>query len=195
MNVTRDVVADLLPVYFSGDASSDTRSLVDNYFKEHPDFERIARGAGTPLETLRVAQPIAAGSEEEKRDLESVRGGLQRRKWLFGLCLFLTLSPLTYFFTHGHLDLLMVRDAVWEAAFDWSMAAVFWFLYFARVRWRTASLVSAISLTLIPIPFVLHFARVPELRGAFAEAVCIWIGAALIWAGYFRQRPHYRRAK
>jgi hypothetical protein len=189
MNVTQQVVSDLLAVYFSGEASNDTKALVEHYFKENPDFERIARSAGTPLETLRVAGPITAGSEKEKRDLESVRGGLQRRKWLFGLSLFLTLSPLSFFFTHGHLDFPMVLNALWQAAFDWSMAAVFWFLYFARLRWRTASLVSAISLTLIPVPFVLHFANVPELRGAFAEAVCIWIGAAFIWIGYFSQRP------
>ena len=195
MNVTAEVVTDLLPVYFSGEASSDTKALVEDYFKENPDFERIARSAGTPLETLRVARPIAAGSAEEKRDLESVRGGLQRRKWLFGLSLFLTLSPVSFFFTHGHLDSLMVRDALWEAAFDWSLAAVFWFLYFARLRWRPASLVSAISLTLIPVPFVLHFAHAPELRGAFAEAVFIWIVAVLIWTGYFSQRPRSSRAK
>ena len=57
---------------------------------------------------------------------------------------------------------------------------------------RTASLVSAIFLTLIPIPFALHFANAPESSGAgiLAEAVCIWIAAGLIWISYFRQRSH-----
>ena len=32
----------------------------------------------------------------------------------------------------------MVRDAPWHAAFDWSLAAVLWFLYFARLPRRTA---------------------------------------------------------
>ena len=189
MNITQEVVTDLLPVYFSGEASSDTKLLVEEYFRENPDFERMARSAGTPLETLRAAQPVTAGSEKEKRDLESVRCGLDRRKWLFGLSLFLTLSPLSFYFTHGHLVSLMVGDALWEAAFDWSMAALFWFLYFAQPRRRAASLVAAIFLTLIPIPFALHFANVPALRGSFAEAVCFWVAAAFIWIGYFRQRP------
>ena len=188
MNVTREVVTDLLPVYFSGEASSDTKALVEDYFRENPDFESIARSAGTPLETLRAAPPIAAGPEREKRDLESVLWGLRRRTWLFGLSLFLTLSPLWFYFTHGDLASLMGRDALWEAAFNWSMAALFWFLYFTRLRRRTACLVAAISLTLIPIPFVLHFANAPELRGSFAGAVCIWITAAFLGIGYFRQR-------
>ena len=189
MTITHEVVTDLLPIYFSGEASTDTKSLVEEYFRDNPDFERMARSAGTPLETLRTVPPVAASSEIEKRDLEGVRCGLNRRKWTFGLSLFLTLSPLSFYFTHGQL-FSRVGDFLWEAALDWSMAALFWFLYFAQPRRRTASLVAAIFLTLIPIPFALHFANAPGPRGVFAEAVCIWIAAALIWIGYFRQRSH-----
>jgi len=181
MNVTREVVTDLLPIYFSGDASGDTKALVEDYFRENPDFERIARSAGTPLETLRAAPAIAIAAEREKRDLESILWGLKRRQWLFGLGLFLTLTPLRFFFTDGR------SDALWEAAFDWSMAALFWFLCFARLPWRTASLVAAIWLSLAPAPFVLHFAHVPALRGGFAEALCFWVAAAFVWIGHFRQ--------
>ena len=189
MNVTREVVMDLLPIYFSGDASKDTNALVEDYFHANPDFERIARSDATALETLRAAAPIAAESEKERRDLEGVLCGLQRRKWLFGLSLFLTLTPVSFYFFHGDLASRMGRDLLREAAFEWSMAALFWFLYFARLRWRRASLVAAIYLTLIPFPFVLYFAHVPALRGSFAEALCFWVAAAFIWIGYFRQRP------
>jgi len=94
--------------------------------------------------------------------------------------------PLSFDFTHGHIVSLMLRDAPWQAAFDWSLAAVLWLLYFARLRRRTASLVCAIFLLLIPIPFVLHsvFAGGPVL-----EFAIFWIVAAFIWLAYFRQRP------
>jgi hypothetical protein len=190
MNITSEVVTDLLPVYFSGEASKDTKSLVEEYFRFNPDFELVARSAGSPLDTLRTAPPVAAGAETEKRDLESVRCGLDRRKWLFALSLFLTLSPLSFYFGRGHLVFLLAGDALWKAAFDWSMAALFWCLYFAQPRRRTASLVAAIFLTLIPIPFALHFANAEGASGIIAEAVCIWIAAALIWIGYFRRRSH-----
>ena len=102
---------------------------------------------------------------------------MRLRKWLFGVSLFFTLVPL-YDFT--------VRDAPWHAAFDWSLAAVLWFLYFARLRRRTASLVCAIFLTLIPIPFVLH----SVIAGRpVVEFAIVWIFAAFIWLAYFRQRP------
>ena len=57
MNITREVVTDLLPIYFSGEASGDTKVLVEEYFRQDPDFERMARSAATPLETLRAAAP------------------------------------------------------------------------------------------------------------------------------------------
>jgi heme/copper-type cytochrome/quinol oxidase subunit 4 len=69
MNVTRDVMNDLLPLYFSGEASADTRVLVEEYFREHPEFEREARGAARPLETLHFAarpkMPARAGRIKE----------------------------------------------------------------------------------------------------------------------------------
>ena len=184
MNVTREVVTDLLPVYFSGEASGDTKVLVEDYFRRDPDFERIARSAATPLEALRAPAPIATGSEKEKRDLESVRWGLRQRRWLFAGSLFLTLFPLSYYFTftHGDLASLPVRDALWNTAFHWSLAVPFWFLYFARLPRRTVSLVVAISFTLIPIPFVLRSVFAGEPMVWFAT---YWVWAAVAWIGYF----------
>jgi hypothetical protein len=186
MNVTREVVTDLLPIYLSGEASGDTKVLVEDYFRQYPEFERMARNVATPLETLRSAAPVATSAEREKRDLESVLWGLRRSKWLFGVSLFLTLVPLSLDFSGGHFVSLMLRDAPWHAAFDWSLAAVLWFVYFARMRWRTASLVCAISFTLIPIPFVVHSV---SAGGRVAEFALVWIIAAFIWLGYLRQRP------
>jgi hypothetical protein len=186
MNVTREVVTDLLPIYFAGEASQDTKVLVEDYFRQDPDFERVARSAATPLETLRAAAPIAGSSEKEKLDLESVRLGILRRKVLFGVSLFLTLAPLAFSFSHGHIVALMVRDVPWEAAFFWSLATLFWFLYFARLHRRTASLVGAMFFTLMPIPFVVHSVFSGEPVGEFAFIV--WMCAAVVWIGYFRQR-------
>jgi len=83
MNITREVMTDLLPVYFSGEASEDTKQLVEIYFRENPDFERIARSAAIPLEQLgsRTA-PVATEAEREKRDLQWARKEFFRRRML-----------------------------------------------------------------------------------------------------------------
>jgi anti-sigma factor RsiW len=43
MNVTRDVIYDLLPAYFSGEASADTRTIVDEFFATDAEFARMAK--------------------------------------------------------------------------------------------------------------------------------------------------------
>jgi hypothetical protein len=43
MKVTRDVVIDLLPLYAAGEASADTRILVEEFLKLDPELERRAR--------------------------------------------------------------------------------------------------------------------------------------------------------
>ncbi len=183
MNVTREVVTDLLPIYFSGEASGDTKVLVEDYFRQDPDFERVARSAATPLDTLRAAAPIAAGPEKEKRDLESVLWGLRRRTWLFGVSLFLTFVPLSDF-THSHIASRMFRETAWHAAFDWSLAAVLWFVYFAHLTRRSARWLCAIFFTVIPLPFVLYSV---STGGPVLEYAIVWIIAAFLWLGYFRQ--------
>lgn len=41
MMVTRDVIYDLLPSYFAGDATPDTRALVDTFLRDDPEFARM----------------------------------------------------------------------------------------------------------------------------------------------------------
>lgn len=37
-NITRDVISDLWPLYASGEASPDTRALVEAFLREDPEF-------------------------------------------------------------------------------------------------------------------------------------------------------------
>ena len=57
MKLEREVIIDLLPAYFSGEASAATRALVEDFFRENPDFEKSARSAGGALESLKVSPP------------------------------------------------------------------------------------------------------------------------------------------
>jgi nitrate reductase NapE component len=184
MNVTRAVVTDLLPIYFSHEASPDTKTLVEEYFRQDPDFERIARIAATPLETLRAAAPAPAGAENEKRGLERARRTLQRRMVLFSVALFNTLFPLSFQFAGGKVVWLMVRDAPWQAVCFWGLAGLFWYLYFARPSHRTASLVAAISFTVIPIPLVVHAVVAGDALGAFPFVA--WMLAVVLWIQQLR---------
>ncbi|HEY7568821.1 MAG TPA: hypothetical protein VH762_14685 [Gemmatimonadaceae bacterium] len=53
MSITRPVVVDLWPVYVSGEASAETRALVEEYLRTDPEFSRQLRD--NPLD--RIAPP------------------------------------------------------------------------------------------------------------------------------------------
>jgi anti-sigma factor RsiW len=42
MTLTRDVILDLMPLYLSDEASSDTRALVEHHLDADPDLARLA---------------------------------------------------------------------------------------------------------------------------------------------------------
>ena len=71
MHVTREVIYDLLPSYFSGDASDDTRALVEAYFETDPELARMASRFQT-IVTERQ-QPGAAAEERERETFHCAR--------------------------------------------------------------------------------------------------------------------------
>jgi hypothetical protein len=42
VKITRDVIYDLLPAYFAGEASADSRALIEEFFTTDPEFGRMA---------------------------------------------------------------------------------------------------------------------------------------------------------
>lgn len=113
MNVTREVILDLMPLYLAGEGSSATRALVDEYLKSDRELaERVsAWGAGA------LGDRVAA-SPRPDLELESLRRtrrllGLLR--WLLGLGLALTALGLAieFDFQNGRLVEFhfLLRDA------------------------------------------------------------------------------------
>lgn len=193
MKVTRDVLKDLLPLYFSGEASGDTRTLVEEYFRENPEFEREARESAKSLESLRGTIAVAPDAEKEKRDLECVHRGLRRNKVFFGMALFFTLAPLAFFVVKGHF-VWLVREDPWEAVVSWSVATVLWLGYFGRLTRRTASLLLAILFIVAPMVLDLRFSVAGGVHFRDKEpfsAALFWGAAAVLLIQYFarlRQR-------
>ena len=86
MNPTRELISDLLPAYFSGEASADTRTLVEEFFAQDREFERMARRLASSLNALKLPAP---GDEEalEKRALMRTRMELRGKNVSLGVSL------------------------------------------------------------------------------------------------------------
>ncbi len=133
MKLEQDVIIDLLPAYFSGEASAATRALVEEYFREHPEFEKTARSAGGPLHTLQVRLP-GPGHAEEKLALERTRQLLQTRTAFLWLAVLYSIMPLLFRIRDGKIVWLMwERSGVAGIVFG-VLAAFFWMGYFLLRR-------------------------------------------------------------
>ena len=106
MKLEREVIIDLLPAYFSGVASAATRTLVEEYFREHPEFERSARSAGSTLEHLQAPAP-SADPEKEKLAFERARGISETRSSYLLLAILSTLILFLFRVQNGHIIWIM----------------------------------------------------------------------------------------
>jgi anti-sigma factor RsiW len=54
MEVTRDVILDLLPLYLADEVSADTRALVEKHLEADPELARIAEQSAAELKDVPV---------------------------------------------------------------------------------------------------------------------------------------------
>ena len=136
MNVSHDVVLDLLPLYLAGEASQASRALVDAYMKEFPDIaERVRQAAAEPLTALPPASP---SPDLEMRSLRRTMRLLTWQRWLLGLAIWLTCTPLA--------TLISYERGQWQVRFLMNeyptqlgicgVLAVQCWLYYFFVRYR-----------------------------------------------------------
>ena len=94
MNVTREVIYDLLPGYFSGDISPDTRALVDEFLRRDPEFSRM-------LERVKAAQgsrPLTSAAVPGDREaFERARSWLHRISELRGYVIAFSIPAVVLF--------------------------------------------------------------------------------------------------
>ncbi len=132
MDITRNVIIDLLPAYLSGDASPDTRALVEGFLRGDPELQR-----SLDEQRRALSLPAAPLSHADEADaLERTRRALRRRSWLLGFALAFTVAPLSCAFdTTRGLFFLLVRDAPPMAGVLCAAAILCWALF---VRSRAA---------------------------------------------------------
>src|ERR1700685_4386211 len=86
MNVTREVILDLLPLYLSGEASPATRGLVEEYVKQDPELAQRIRLQWA--DNLAKVVPTGLPPDLELRSLRRTRSLLGLQRWLFGFGIF-----------------------------------------------------------------------------------------------------------
>jgi hypothetical protein len=64
MEITSDVILDLLPLYLAGEASPDTSALVEKYLETDPELAQIAQDQ---KENMKLAREVPVPLSEEDK--------------------------------------------------------------------------------------------------------------------------------
>jgi anti-sigma factor RsiW len=126
MNVTREIVKDLLPLYVAGEASAESRAVVEEWLRTDPELVRLA-------DALRddSAPPAAAAvtPASGQAALAAAKALLRRRAWLLALALLFTALPLSFAFDSGGLRFFMLRDAPLSSSIAMAAALGLWIAF------------------------------------------------------------------
>ena len=132
MRITRNIITDLLPVYFSGEAGEDTRTIVEAYFQHDPEFEKWVQQGQTQLDVLGASSPAV---QEEKETLMRVKRILRLRSILLGVALFCSFMPFSLAGNSEQgITWMMLRDLPGLAAIFAVAAALLWGAYYWTFR-------------------------------------------------------------
>jgi len=143
MKITRDVITDLLPAYFAGEASSDTRALIEDFLRADPDFARTIEAQKSELASRGDLPGVGTdlSPDHEVQTLARTRAMIKQRSWLLALAWMFTVFPFSFAYENGRLTFILVRDVPVLAGTCWLWAAIFWIFYLRmRHRLRTSGL-------------------------------------------------------
>ena len=88
MEITRNVILDLLPLYSANEVSADTRALVEEYLESDPELANIAK----QLETIERPRDIPTPLSQD--DQMKAYKKAKRRQTLYAIILGIILSIL-----------------------------------------------------------------------------------------------------
>ena len=88
MNITRNVILDLLPLYVANEVSADTRTLVENYLETDSELANVAKQLA-PMERPREI-PVPLSQDDQMKAYRKAR----RRQILYAIILAGVLSIL-----------------------------------------------------------------------------------------------------
>jgi hypothetical protein len=131
MDVTRDVISDLLPLYLSGEVSADTKALVEQYLGRDADLARAVKAAQA-LELPATDGPVPSA---EKAALDETRRLLKTRTSTLAVASFFTALPFSFTFDGSGVTFLLIRDQPVIGAAWLVTAAVMW-TWHAQIRRR-----------------------------------------------------------
>ena len=132
MNVTREIVKDLLPLYVAGEGSPDTRALVESFLRSDPELAALADALRSDELAGHRAPP--APPSEARAELRLTKALLRRRTWLLASALFFSTLPLSFVVDDQGFRFLLMTYAPGAASASLALAAGLWIAFAITAR-------------------------------------------------------------
>ncbi|HTX19163.1 MAG TPA: hypothetical protein VMG34_10935 [Bacteroidota bacterium] len=130
MKITSDVINDLLPLYSSGECSSDTKALVEEYLTANPG---VSLPSPADKRLINATLPGRMEAGDELRVLLATRRRLRVRSSVMALAIFFTVAPFSFAYVHGQFYSL-ISESPTAAAVYGAIGLLFWGIYFGIKR-------------------------------------------------------------
>ena len=108
LKVTRDVITDLLPLCESGEASEDTRRLVQEFLAKDPELARLTEKL---KQTRLSAEKALPPPEVEVKSLKRTRRVIREQSSVLAVAIFFTLAPFAFLLEGGRITWLLIRES------------------------------------------------------------------------------------
>lgn len=126
-NIPQHVILDLLPLYLADEVSEETRTLIDEYLKDHPQLAKLAEQAKQAPSLQDVPAPLK--KETEMEALKKVKKMMIQHNVFLGLAVVLTIMMgISYIFLWDE-----PRGAQAPFVFG-GLATLFWAAFFVVNR-------------------------------------------------------------
>ena len=128
MELPRNIVLDLLPLYLAGEVCEETRAALE---------ESLSRDAALAAEVERLksdslkqillgGSPVTLPQDHSVQTMARTRSAIANRSWTLGLAIAFTLFPLSFAFDKGHIEWILFRSNPSLAMAAWAAALGFW---------------------------------------------------------------------
>jgi|SRR5215472_17674457 len=125
MNITKNVITDLYPLYAENECSADTRTLVEEYLRTNPGHaEEFRRIMATSVPRARLTQ----AQLDESAALRKARRAVRLRGTVMGFAIFFSLAPFSVAHTEEKTHWLLLETPL-EALLFAAIGAGLWCLY------------------------------------------------------------------
>jgi anti-sigma factor RsiW len=136
-DISKDVINDLLPVYLAGEASGDTRDLVEDYLRSDSELAASVKAQAAKSAALFDSLGTAPAPDHEKATFERIRSHVGARNRLFAFAMLFALLPFSTSFSNGQVTWVMLRDNPTQAGVLWVASGVCWIVRAVLLRRRS----------------------------------------------------------